>query len=94
MVSHSQSVWVRNQHVWGEDNIMDGIISTFPTTNNGQSASHIEIQNPLIKTLAEIEILVLNNHESIPLDLSLIQQTQQTQQLELKQCTSKLKTIC
>ena len=77
-------------HIKGEDNIVADAISRLPTANNDQREPCTEAQDQLSKTLTEREMLILEDDEPFPLNLS---QVQRIQQKELNSKKSKLKQL-
>ena len=78
------------QHISGDDNIVADAISRVPTANQDQIETCTDTQDPLSKTLMELEHLVLEEDEGFPLNLPLVQKAQQK---ELNSKNSKLKQL-
>jgi hypothetical protein len=78
------------QYVRGEDNIVADVISRLPTANEDQNEPNTEVQGLKSEILSEMEVHVLEDDIAFPLDLSLVQRTQN---IELNQRNSKLRQL-
>ena len=63
------------QHIKGEDNIVADAMSRLPTNNKDQSEPSTDVQGLSSKVLASMEMFALEEKETSPLDLSLVQKT-------------------
>ena len=78
------------QYVRGEDNIVADAISRLPTANEDQNEPSTEARGLKSEMLSEMEVHVLEDDIVFPLDLSLVQRTQN---IELNQRNSKLRQL-
>ena len=63
-------------HVSGEDNVVADAISRLPTATTNQREPSTDALDSSGKVPAEEEVLVFDNNEAFPLNLSLVQWTQ------------------
>ena len=78
------------KHIKGEDNVVADAISRLPTANEDLNEPSTDVHGPSSKMLAEGELFVLDDDEAFPLNLSLVQRTQQQ---ELKSKNNKLQNL-
>ena len=69
---------------------MADAMSRLPTTNKDQSEPSTDVQGLSSKVLASMEMFALEEEETFPLDLSLVQKTQN---IELNRRKSQLKQL-
>ncbi len=78
------------RHISGEDNIVADAISRLPTATTNQKEPSTDALDSSGKTPAEEEVLVLEDDEAFPLNLSLVRRTQQK---ELNKRNNKLQQL-
>ena len=78
------------KHISGEDNIVADAISRLPTATKNQREPSTDALDSSGKTPAEEEVLVFDDDEAFPLNLSLVRRTQQK---ELNKRNNKLQKL-
>ena len=71
-------------HISGEKNVVADAMSRLPTTNQDQKELSTDAQDPPSKILDKSEMFILDEEESFPLDLSLVQRTQNIELNKIK----------